>query len=213
MTQRVTLTRERIVDAAAAVADERGLAGVSMRSVGAQAGVEAMSLYHHVAGKDELLDALADWVFTRIEPPVAQRPWREAMTARAHAARRALLTHPWGLGLLESRRSPGPATLAHHDAVLANLRGNGFDLRLAAHAFSVLDAYVYGFVLTELNLPMQPGESTETFVDELGPLLAAYPHLGEMTMELIAGRGYDYADEFEPGLDLILDGLQQRLDA
>ncbi|GAB3262035.1 TetR/AcrR family transcriptional regulator C-terminal domain-containing protein [Alteromonas gracilis] len=213
MTERGALTRERIVEAAAQVADERGLTGVSMRSVGARAGVEAMSLYHHVSGKDALLDALADWAFTRIDRPDPDRPWREAMTARAHSARRALLAHPWALGLLESRRNPGPATLAHHDAVLGNLRGNGFDLRLAAHAFSVLDAYVYGFVLTELNLPMQPGDATEEFVADLRPLLESHPHLGEMTLELVAGQDYAYADEFQPGLDLILDGLQQRLDA
>ena len=137
-----------------------------MRSVGRELDVEAMSLYHHVASKDALLDGLADWVFERIDTPSASGPWRSEMERRAHSARTVLAAHPWGLGLIESRRSPGPATLRHHDAVLGCLRASGFTVALAAHAFSVLDAYVYGFVLTEVNLPFQPGESAEDFVEE-----------------------------------------------
>ena len=142
----------------------RGSVGVSMRSVGRELEVEAMSLYHHVASKDALLDGLADWVFERIDTPSASGAWRTEMERRAHSARTVLAAHPWGLGLIESRRSPGPATLHHHDAVIGCLRAAGFTVALAAHAFSVLDAYVYGFVLTEVNLPFQPGESAEDFV-------------------------------------------------
>lgn len=213
MPQRPALSRERIVAAAVAVADRGGLGGVSMRSVGRELGVEAMSLYHHLAGKEELLDALADWAFTRIRLPEVGGPWRAEVAARTASARDVLLAHPWALGLLESRRDPGPAVLRHHDAMLGCLRSAGFSVALAGHAFSVLDAYVFGFVLTELNLPMEPGESTEEFAASLGELASAYPHLAEMVTEQVAGHDYAYADEFDYGLELILDGLAARLAA
>ena len=155
---RPALTRDRVVDAAVRVADRGGLAHVSMRNVGRELGVEAMSLYHHVAGKDALLDALADRVYGEIALPAPDLPWRPAMADRAASARAVLAAHPWALGLIESRRDPGPALLRHHDTVLGCLRRNGFSVALAAHAFSVIDAYVYGFVLTEVNLPFSPGE-------------------------------------------------------
>lgn len=205
---RPPLSRDRVVDAASRVADASGLSGVSMRSVGRELGVEAMSLYHHVASKDALLDGLADWVFARIDTPSASGPWRREMEARAHSARTVLAAHPWGLGLIESRRSPGPLTLHHHDAVLGCLRSAGFSVALAAHAFSVLDAYVYGFVLTEVNLPFEPGESAEEFIEEIGLALADHPHLAEMVAEQVVGRAYSYGDEFDYGLALVLDGIE-----
>jgi hypothetical protein len=135
------------------------------------------------------------------------------MERRAHSARSVLASHPWGLGLIESRRSPGPATLHHHDAVIGCLRASGFSVALAAHAFSVLDAYVYGFVLTEVNLPFQPGESADDFIAGLGPLAEHHPHLAEMIAEQVVGRDYSYGDEFDHGLTLILDGLEARFGA
>jgi AcrR family transcriptional regulator len=209
MSRRPPLSPDRILDAAVRVADGGGLGQVSMRNVGRELGVEAMSLYHHLAGKDALLDRLADWVFTTIELPEPHEPWRPAMVRRATSARRALSQHPWALGLLESRRSPGRGLLRHHDAVLGCLRHNGFSLALAAHAFSAIDAYVYGFVLTELNLPFEAGESVDEFVGEVEHLLPAgeYPHLVEFLTGHVVGRAYAYADEFEFGLELILDGL------
>jgi AcrR family transcriptional regulator len=207
---RPPLSPDRVVDAASRVADASGLAGVSMRSVGRELGVEAMSLYHHVAGKEALLDGLADWVFARITLPRAGAGWRAEMEERARSARAVLTAHPWGLGLLESRRSPGPATLGHHDAVLGCLRSAGFSVTLAAHAFSVLDAYTYGFVLTEVNLPFEAGESAEDFVEDLGPITDLYPHLTELVADQIVGRDYAYGDEFDHGLALVLDGLEAR---
>ncbi|WDZ86585.1 TetR/AcrR family transcriptional regulator [Micromonospora cathayae] len=211
MTNRPALTRDRVIEAAARVADRAGLGGVSMRNVGKELGVEAMSLYHHVAGKDDLLDGLADWIFTGIELPTPDRPWRPAMTDRAASARSVLSRHPWALSLVESRRTPGRALLRHHDTVLGCLRRNGFPVALAAHAFSAIDAYVYGFVQTELNLPLQSGEGVDEFVSELGLPADTYPYLTEMVTELVVGRGYEYADEFDYGLGLILDGLEERL--
>ncbi len=211
MSARPALTRDRIVAAAVAVADRGGLTTLSMRSVGRELGVEAMSLYHHLRSKEELLDALADWAFAAITLPRIGQSWRPEMTTRMSSARDVLREHPWALGLLESRRNPGPALLRHHDAVLGCLRHQGFSVVLAAHAFSVLDSYVYGFVLTELNLPMEPGEDTDEFAAELGLLREDYPHLVEMIEEHVVGRDYAYADEFDYGLDLVLDGIAERL--
>lgn len=213
MPRRPALTQDRIIDGAVRVADRGGLALVTMRNVGKELGVEAMSLYHHLASKDALLDGLANWVFTQIDLPDPSAPWRPAMTERAASARLALSRHPWALGLIESRRAPGPALLHHHDTVLACLRHNGFSVTLAAHAFSAIDAYVYGFVLTEQNLPFDADESAEAFVGEIHEMLPAgtYPHLVELINEQVVGRDYAYGAEFPFGLDLILDGLERRL--
>lgn len=214
MARRAPLTVERIITAAVAVADRGGLPAVSMRNVGAELGVEAMSLYHHVANKDALLDALVDWLFRQLELPPAEQPWRQAMTERAAAQRALLVAHPWGLGLVESRRAVLPALLRHHDAVLGNLRHNGFTVTLAANAFSVIDAYVYGFALTETHLPFGVDETADDFIAEFGPAIGvdAYPHLAELIAAEVVGRGYTYGREFEIGLELILDGLARRLD-
>lgn len=215
MPRRPPLTQDRIIDGAVRVADRGGLALVTMRNVGKELGVEAMSLYHHLSGKEALLDGLANWVFTQIDLPDPSAAWRPAMAERAASARRALSQHPWALGLIESRRSPGPALLRHHDAVLACLRHNGFSVTLAAHAFSAIDAYVYGFVLTELNLPFDTGEGAETFVEEIHEMLPVdeYPHLVEMITDQVVGRDYAYGAEFPFGLDLILDSLERRVAA
>lgn len=204
------LSAERVVVAAAAVADRAGLDGVSMRSVGKELGVEAMSLYHHVAGKEALLDGLAGWLMAQIEAPSADGDWRAELAARSHSARAVLGAHPWGLSLLESRRSPGPELLQGHEAVLACLRAGGFSVRLAAHAFAVLDAYVYGFVLAEQQLPFAPGEA-DGMLEEMAIPVDRFPALGEFASELIVGKDYAFGDEFAWGLELVLDGLAARL--
>lgn len=211
MAARTPLSRERIIEAAAAVADAGGLTAVSMRNVGRELGVEAMSLYHHVKDKGALLDGLADWVFSLIDLPELTDPWRPAMAARAASARAALSAHPWALGLLESRASPGPATLTQHERVLGNLRTNGFPLALAAHAFSVLDAYVFGFVLTEVHLPFDETGGAEEFAAGLELAADEHPFLAEMLAQMVVGQEYSYGDEFDDGLVMILDALERRL--
>jgi AcrR family transcriptional regulator len=207
------LSRERVVEAAAAVADRGGLAAVSMRSVGKELGVEAMSLYHHVDGKEALLDALVEHAFAEIELPRAGEPWRPAMVRRASSARQVLAGHPWALGLIESRPVPGPALLRHHDSVVGCLLAGGFPLRLAAHAFSVLDAYVYGFVLTEQSLPFEAVGGEAEYAQGLSLVADDHPHLVGMLGALLSEPGYRFADEFDYGLEIVLDGLQARLDA
>lgn len=196
-----------------AVADRGGLAQVSMRNVGRELGVEAMSLYHHIAGKDALLDAMVEWIFERVVRPEVGVSWRPEMARRAESAREVLAAHPWALGLVESRM-PGPALLAHHEAVLACLRADGFSLELAAHAFSALDAYTYGFVLTEVNLPFAADGDVDGFAERVDAMIPAdrYPRMAEMLHTRIMGQGYDYGDEFVFGLDLILDRLEDLAD-
>jgi AcrR family transcriptional regulator len=206
---RVPLSRGRVVEAAAAIADRDGLAVVSMRTVGRELGVEAMSLYHHVANKDALLDSLAEWVFAQLEPPPVGAPWRAALSERARSQRAVLSKHPWGLGLMESRQGAGPVLLQHHDAVLGCLFDNGFGTRLAGHAFSLLDAYVHGFVLTEVNLPFDEPGGADEIIAEMP--LAAFPHLTRFAMERVAGHDYSYGEEFEVGLEMVLDAIAARL--
>lgn len=212
MSRRPALSAELIVEAAVRVADRGGLTALSMRNVAKELGVEAMSLYHHVANKEALLDALVEWAFARIERPEVGEPWRAQMDRRAHSARSVLSAHPWALGLLESRL-PGPSLMAHHEAVLGCLRADGFSLELAAHAFSVLDAYVDGFVLTEVNLPFAADGDVDGFAAQVDELLPAqqYPNMAEMLHTRVMGQDYDYGDEFDWGLQLILDQLEVRL--
>jgi AcrR family transcriptional regulator len=212
MASRTPLSRDRIINAAATVADGAGLAAVSMRSVAKVLGVEAMSLYHHVPNKEALLDDLADWVFARIELPEVGDSWREAITARARSARSVLTAHPWALGMMESRPNPGPALLQHHDRLLGVLMTEGFSAALATHAFSAIDAYVYGFALTETSLPFEPGDGAEeAFADKVAASAELYPHIARSRAELFGEGGYAFADEFDYGLELLLEGLERRV--
>jgi AcrR family transcriptional regulator len=211
---RSPLTRDRIVGAAVELADVEGIDALSMRSLARSLGVEAMSLYHHVANKNDLLDGMVDVVFAELDRPEPGAPWREAIRDRCTSLRAALLRHPWAVGRLDSRRTPGMATLDHHDAVIGCLRLGGFSVRAAALAFATLDAYVFGFVVQELSLPMEPGEDTAALAAEIlaSAPVDALPHLAEMAAQHVSRPDYAFADEFEPGLDLILDGLARLRD-
>ena len=209
--QRVPLTRERVLHAAVALADESGSESLSMRKLGEAVGVEAMSLYHHVANKDDLLDGMIDVVFGEIELPSDGGDWMGAMRRRALSARRVLARHGWAIRFMESRTSPGPATLRHHDAVLGCLRHAGFSVQLAAHAFSVLDSYIYGFALQERSLPFDTPQRTAELAQEILARFPVdeYPHLAELTAEHVLQPDYDYGNEFAFGLDLIIEGLER----
>lgn len=207
---RGTLTKDRVLNAAAQLADAGGTTSISMRKIAEQLGVEAMSLYHHVANKDEILDGLVDMVFSEIELPKAEDDWKAGMRRRAHSARAALLRHRWAVGVLDSRRNPGPMTLRHHDAVLGCLRKGGFSVPMAAHAYALLDSYVYGFAMQELALPFSNTEELKEVAEEILPQMPAnqFPHLTELTMQHVLKPGYAFANEFPFGLELILDGLE-----
>jgi AcrR family transcriptional regulator len=210
---RPALSRERVLRGAVTVADAGGLAGLTIRSLAEELGVKPMSVYHHVANKDEILDGIVDLVFNEIELPPADGAWRSAMRRRAESARQALKRHPWAIGLMESRTAPGRATLRHHDAVIGALRAGGFSVEMTAHAYALLDSYVYGFALQEASLPFKGPETVGEVAEPMMRQFPAgeYPHLVEMATEFVLQPGYDFGDEFEFGLNLILDALTRMI--
>jgi hypothetical protein len=175
----------------------------------ARAARGAPDVYHHVANKDEILDGIVDMVFAEIDLPPTDSDWKTAMRHRAVLARRVLARHPWAIPLMESRTNPGPATLRHHDSVIGTLRHAGFSIEMTAHAYSLLDSNIYGFALQEsVSLPFDK----ETAPEAAERILAqsptdTYPHLAELAIEHVLQPGYDYGNEFEYGLELILDPL------
>jgi AcrR family transcriptional regulator len=207
---RAPVTRDRALATAVALADAGGIASLTMRRLAQELGVEAMSLYHHVANKEDILDGMVDLVFGEIELPREGVEWKTAMRGRAASARAAMTRHPWAVGLMESRGSPGPATLRHHDAVIGSCRRAGFSVQMTAHAFSLIDSYIYGFVLQEVNLPFDDSSDLEQVVESMMLPFSAddYPHLVELTTEHILKPGYSYGSEFGYGLGLILDSLE-----
>ena len=211
---RAPLSRERVLHAAVALADERGLDALTMRALGEELGVEAMSLYYYVTNKDALLDGMVDVVFSEIELPTTDVDWKTAMRRRAISTREALARHRWAVGFLESSMSPGPANFRLHNAVLGCLREAGFSVENAVHAYSVQDAYIYGFALQEKSMPVETPEQLAEAAESLRRQFSAdeYPHIAETITEHVT-KDYDFGDEFEFGLDLILDGLERIRDA
>ncbi len=210
---RPSLSRDQVLRAAVALADENGIASLTMRKLGETLGVEAMSLYNHVTNKDDVLDGMIDIVFSEIDLPPSGTDWKTAMRQRGISARTALTRHRWAIGLMESRTTPGAATLRHHDAVIGTLRNAGFSIELTAHAYSALDSYIYGFAMQEPNLPfdtaLETAEVAQAIMARFPP--GEYPYLTELTIEHVLKPGYSYANVFEYGLDLILDGLERDL--
>jgi AcrR family transcriptional regulator len=214
---RARLNRERVLQAAVALAARDGIESLTMRKLADELGASAMALYYYVPNKVQLLDEMVDIVFGEIEPPSTGVDWRTAMRNRALSTREALRRHRWAIGLMEGRTTHGPANLRLHNAVLGCLREAGFSLEMTVHAYSVQDAYIYGFALQEAD--MSP-ETSEDFAEvaqrqmhEYEAVLADYPYLVEVVGGHVAKAGYDYATEFLFGLDLILDGLDKLRDA
>jgi AcrR family transcriptional regulator len=211
---RVPLSRERVLGAAVLLADEAGIESLTMRELGLKLGVEAMSLYNHVARKDEILDGMVDLVVSEIELPSDSVDWKEAMRRRAISAQSVFSRHPWASGLIDSRVSSGPARLRYFDWMLGTLRRAGFTLETTARAFSVLDSYIYGFGRQKLNMSaggdIKPEELAAAFLRAIPA--AEYPDLREMVVEYAMTSGHDESADFEFGLNLILDGLQRVLD-
>ena len=209
------LSKARILQAALAMADEEGITSLTMRKLGERLGVEAMSLYNHVANKEELINGLVDKVTREIPVPDDREEWKTAMRQRAHAARQTYLRHPWAISLSASHKAQSFAKMKYHNAILRCFRKAGFSVALALHSHSLLDTYITGAVTQELNLPFNTAqESTEVAKTEILPMLSAeFPYLMELITQVIMKSGYDFADEFEFGLNLILDGLEKALKA
>jgi AcrR family transcriptional regulator len=212
---RAPLSRERVLETAVAFADRHGLDALSMRKLADELGAGAMSLYYYVPNKVDLIDGMVDIVFGEIEPPSLELDWKTAMRRRAVSTREALNRHRWAVGHMEGRTTHGPANLRLHDAVLGCLRATGFSVEMTVHAYSVQDAYIYGFALQENSLPFGTPEETAEVAQTIMAEFAAgtYPHLTEIAVEHVLQPGYDYGNEYQFGLELILDGLDQALGA
>ncbi|MFI5711117.1 TetR/AcrR family transcriptional regulator [Kribbella sp. NPDC051620] len=211
--ERPQLSRERVLRAAVAVADGGGLGGLTIRSLATQLDVKPMSVYYYVANKNEILDGIVDLVFSEIDLPTPGGDWRAEISKRAHSARAVLRRHPWAIALMESRTSPGPATLRHHDANVGTLRAAGFSVAMTAHAYALLDAFVYGFAVQEASLPFEGSEGAAEVAGAMMEQFSSgqYPHLTELAVDHVLQPGYTFGDEFGFGLDLILDGLARYL--
>lgn len=212
---RVPLSRDRVLRGAIAVADAQGIGSLTIRSLAQELGAKPMSLYHHVRNKDEILDGTVDLVFGEIDLPEPGGEWRSEMRRRANSARRVLRRHPWAIALLQSRTSPGPATLRHHDSIIGALRGAGFSVAMTAHAYALIDSYVLGFALSEAALPMSGPETVTEVAEQVFQQVSpeTYPHLTEFSIEHVLKPGYDFGEEFEFGLGIVLDGLARSLPA
>jgi AcrR family transcriptional regulator len=212
---RTPLSRERVLQTAITLADERGVGELTMRKLAKELGVEAMSLYNHVANKDDLLDGMIDIVFSEIDPPAAGGDWKAELRKRAISTRQALLRHPWAVGEMEGRGNHGLSNLKIHDAILGCLRAAGFSIEATVSAMSVQDAYIYGFALQQTDMsPETPedfaAEAQRQMVD-YAEALVDFPNLVEVVGGYVAKDGYDYEAEFLFGLDLILDSLDRLL--
>jgi AcrR family transcriptional regulator len=211
---RAPLTRERVLRAAVALADEKGIESLTMRELGLRLGVEAMSLYNHVANKDDILDGMVDLVVGEIALPPDPADWKEAMRLRAISARTVFSLHTWAGVLIDSRQSSGPARLQYLDWVIGTLRRAGFSLETAAQAFSLIDSYIYGFGRQQFNMAAGGDATPEDIADGFLRAIPAdeYPYLREMVVDYAMETGYDDSADFEFGLDLILGGLQRLLE-
>lgn len=203
------MTRARAIQVAVALADVDGIESLSMRKLARELGVEAMSLYYHVTGKDDILDGMIENVIGEMMLPAAEAEWRPALRERAESVRSVLGRHPWAISMVDERTTQ--ATMRHLDAVIGCLRHAGFSIALAAHAMSLLDSYVHGFALQEASLPLDEtgdiGATTEDILARQG-MMATFPHLAEMGLTLILRPGYAYGNEFTFGIEVILDGLE-----
>jgi len=207
---REPLTSERVLAGALDLADTIGIEPFTIRKLATHLDVKPMTIYHHVANKEAIIDGIVDLVFAEIELPADDVDWKTAIRRRCDSAREVLARHAWAPALMESRTSPGHATLRHHDAVLGCLRRGGLSLEMTAHAYAVLDSYVYGFALQEANLPFNGSEDISELADAIIATLPAeeFPHLTEFTAQHVLRPGYSFGASFEVGLDLLLDGIE-----
>ena len=211
---RAPVNQERTLSVALAVADSEGIEAVTMRRLARELGVEAASLYHHVRGKAEILDGLVEAVAGRIELPDPSPNWRRDITRRAHNTRATLREHPWAVSLMASRTRPGTATLRLLETGIRSFRQGGFSVVLAAHAVSTVDSYVHGFVLQEVNLPFRDESQLAAMIGQIMESFPAseFPYLFELTLEHVLQPGYDYGQEFDSGLEVVLNGVAALLE-
>jgi AcrR family transcriptional regulator len=209
--KRSALTRERVLEAAVELADDIGIESLTIRKLADRLGVGAMTIYHHVPSKEEIIDGMVELVFAEIELPRLDGDWKSALRRRCFSAREVLKRHPWAAPLMESRVAPGPANMTHHDAVIGCLRQGGLSLQMTAHAYAIIDSFIYGFAFEEAVLPSSGGEGFTEVAEEIAANFPVdqYPYLAELTFDHVLQPGYDFSDSFEFGLDLIIRGLDE----
>jgi AcrR family transcriptional regulator len=203
---RVPLSRDRILQAALDLADTAGIESLTMRKLGQALGVEAMSLYNHVANKDDILDGIVDLVLGEFELPSAAEDWEAAIRKTAISAHEALVRHPWAPSLIMSRIRP--SRMRYIDSLLRTLRESGFSAELTYHAYHTLDSHILGFTLWQLGHSIDAEDLKDFAPTFLREIADDYPHLAEHGEQHVAGVDADEG-EFEFGLDLILDGLKR----
>lgn len=203
------MSKSRVIERAIKLADDIGVDALTIRKLATALDVKPMTIYYYVPSKEAIINGMVDQVFSEIDVPSPDQNWKNAIRQRSTSARKVLASHPWSVPLMESRRSPGPATLKHHNAVIACLRNGGFSVELTAHAYALLDAFIYGFAMQEANLPATTGDDMQELVEHVVESMPMddYPYLMELTNEHILQPGYDFSNEFEFGLNLILHGL------
>lgn len=208
----MAIKKEKVISVALQIANKDGISSLSMRKIAGKLKIEAMSLYHHFKNKDEILNALVDHVFSLISWTPDKSDWKKSVRERCVSFRKVLNKNPWAVGLMESRRNPGLETLKHHDQMLGLFRQSGFSRELTAHAYVLLDSYLYGFAVQEHSLPVSDStdvaEVADSIFSQISPEM--FPHFVEMTMNYYMKPGYSFAVEFDYGLDLILNGIDKK---
>jgi AcrR family transcriptional regulator len=213
---RAPLSRERVLGAAVALADEHGVEAISMRRIAQELGVVPMALYNHVANKDELLDGMVDVVVGEIDPPATGAGWRTAIRRRVLSARGALLRHPWASRVIESRTDPTPLVLAYMDSMIGMFRAGGFSIDLTHHAMHAMGSRLLGFSQELFDDTAEVGPGMDAGL--LRELAGRYPHITELVTAIahdqasVVGQGCDDQFEFEFALDLMLAGLERLRD-
>jgi AcrR family transcriptional regulator len=211
--QRTPLSKDRVLRAAMALADEGGIKTVSMRKIAQELGVEAMSLYNHVASKDEIIDGIVDLVATDIDLAPDEADWKAAMRRRVISAHEVLLQHPWAANLWMSGQTFGGARMRYADVVLRGFREGGFPEELTYHAFHVIQSHVMGFTMYVASFDFDVEELEQLAADFLETFPAdEYPDLA-LHIRQHSEPGEEHEDAFEFGLDLVLDSLERLRDA
>jgi AcrR family transcriptional regulator len=212
-TQRIPLSRERILAAAVGLADRDGVESLSMRRLASELGVVPMALYKHVANKDELLDGMLDIVVAEFDAPRADLPWKEAVRERILSAREALLRHPWASRVMETRTRPTPVVMAYMDSMIGMFRDGGFSIELTHHAMHAMGSRLMGFSQELFNDQSDTDAAIEA--EMWTQLSTVYPSIFELYTAIshedssVVGPGCDDRFEFEFTLDLMLDGLER----
>lgn len=200
----------RIIEGAVALADETGVDALTIRKLSTSLDVKPMTIYHYVQNKEAIIDGMVDMVFSEIDLPQMDINWKNAIRQRSASAREVLARHPWAIMLMDSRRTPGMATLRQYDAVIGCLREGGLSVKMTAHAYAVIDAFIYGFVIQEASLPATSGNEMAELAESImeTTAMSEYPYLMEFTNQHVLQPDYDFGNEFEFGLNLILEGLE-----